>query len=247
MGDRIDIVVVSCNRLPCTRRAIRTIHERTFTPFRLIVVDNGSFDGSVEWLLQAHRNGLIHRLVLLKENYGVHWAKNIGLHLVRSAPYYVDTDNDIICPKLTPDWLEQLVELMDKHPDFGAIALRPHVFVGGIPGWSEEHEVVEVPWVGAVMRIMRTQLVREFGWKKVKQPGRDNEEKWVASKMHARGYRVGYARDLYAIHLFGTDSRDPWGYPVGFQHGHKEVWPPVNHFSWDRMNVDWETCKPIGT
>ena len=236
----IDIVLVSCERLEFTKRSVTTLAERTRTPYRLIVVDNGSTDGSVEWILDAYRGGLIHEFLPLKENYGIHWAWNTGLSMVKSDPYFVTSDNDVLCPDLEPDWLARQVDLMDKYSEFGAISLRPQVFVGGIPGWNEDHEVVEVPWAGAVLRIMRTSVVKEFGWEKIKRKGRDHEERWIGSHMRESGFKVGYARDIYAWHMFGN----AWGYKgLSIEdQGHREMHPQAEHY--DNIRVDPSTLCP---
>jgi len=236
----IDIVLVSCERLEFTKRSVTTLAERTRTPYRLIVVDNGSTDGSVEWILDAYRGGLIHEFLPLKENYGIHWAWNTGLSMVKSDPYFVTSDNDVLCPDLEPDWLARQVDLMDRNPEFGAISLRPQVFVGGIPGWNEDNEVVEVPWAGAVLRIMRTSVVKGAGgWERVKRKGRDHEERWIATKLHEAGYRVGIARDIYAWHHFGKN----WGYSEDVPHGHSPMYPLPEH--WDSIEVNPKTFEPL--
>ena len=236
----VDIMMVSFQRLAFTQKSIAALAEKTRTPFRLIVIDNGSTDGSQEWLREAYLEGLVHELVCGDENLGVHWAKNAGLALIESEPYYIDTDNDIICPNLKPDWISRLLKLMADHPEFESISLRPQVFVGGIPNWSEEHEIVEVPWAGAVLRAMRTKVVREAGgWADVIRQGRNGEERWIAEKLKHLGYKVGFARDLYAFHQFGIN----WGYPEGTPHGHGEMWPPSEH--WDNVRVDPDTLKPL--
>jgi len=235
----IDVVLVSCERLEFTKRSVTALAERTRTPYRLIVVDNGSTDGSVEWLLDAYRSGLVHEFLPLKENYGIHWAWSTGLSVVRSD-YLVTTDNDVVCPDLEPDWLAQEVDLMDRHPEFGAISLRPQVFVGGAPGWNEDSEVVEVPWAGAVLRIMRTGVVKSAGgWERVKRKGRNGEERWIATKLHEAGYKVGVARDIYARHLFGKN----WGYDEKVPHAHNPMWPPSEYY--DNIRVDPKTMRPL--
>src|SRR5690348_15354303 len=128
--DKIDIVITTFDRKEFTRRMIDYIRERTKTPYRIIVVDNNSDDGTQEMLFNMKHNGIVSHLVLLEENYGIHMAKNYGLDLVRSTPYYIDTDNDLLPPKLDPDWIARLIELMDKNPEYGAISCQPQVLVG---------------------------------------------------------------------------------------------------------------------
>lgn len=233
---KIDIVMVSFNRKSYTESCIIEIHKRTTHPYRLIVVDNGSDDGSRDVILRWYRSGLVHVPILLDRNLGLERAKNIGLSCVNSR-LYVDTDNDLIP---SPGWLGKLIALMDKHQEYGAIACRPQVLIG-LPGgiFNVDSDVVDTGICGAHLRVMRTDLVRSIGGWRNNFTNR-SEEHWICSKIKARGYRCGYARDVRCIHLFGENH----GYPERVNHYHREIWPPPHHFEWDRMNIDWNTCKP---
>ena len=236
----IDILMVSYQRLEFTKRSIQAIEKRTKTPYRLIVIDNGSTDGSLQWLLNAFTKGIVHQVIPLKENFGIHWAWNMGLSVVKSEPYFITTDNDIIPPRLDPDWLAQLISLMDQYPNFGSISLQPQIFVGGVPKLWEDEDIFETRWAGAVFRAMRTEVVKGFGgWQHVKRQGRDGEERWIAERFHEAGFKVGYAKNLRAWHCFGKN----WGYPDVTPHGHNPVYPPVENY--DNIGVDPDTLKPL--
>ena len=243
----IDITILSYNRSRLLKICIEEIKKRTSTTHRIIVLDNGSTDGSDLMLEAMLEDQLIDQLVLLDENTGVHWGFGRLLELVQSDPY-ICSDGDLVpcMPVEGEDWLQRLLKLQEKNPEFAAISCRPHIFIGGVPDWDESEEVIEVPWAGAALRLMQSQLVRKAGgWEKVKRPSRDAEERWISGKLQNLGYKVGYARDVRCIHLFGEPDlgEDPWGYPIGTAHGHREVWPPVYQFSWNRVGVDWETCR----
>ena len=238
MAGQIDIVMVSCDRLAYTRQFVEHLWSRTDTPFRLIAVDNGSTDGSAEYL---EASDAVSNFVPLDKNGGIHAAKNAGLALVESEPYYVDTDNDALVPSLQPDWLERLIGLMDRHPEYGAIACRPQVMVGEPSNRFDNcGEIREMDHAGAWLRIMRTAAVkRAGGWRKDAGPGRNNEDLWIAGKLRTQGLKVGVARDVRCCHLFGRN----WGYPEGTPHGHKPTNPPPEH--WDAIRLDPATWEPL--
>ena len=247
----IDIAMLSYSRAKITELAIRELQSRTTTPHRLIVLDNGSVDRSPDMLRALQVQGLIDVLLFSNENAGVHYGFNQLLEVVQSWPHYICSDNDLIpCAPLDgKDWLQRLIELAQTYPEFGAITCRPHVFVGGIPNWDETNEIIEVPWAGAALRLMRTELVREMGgWQKIKRPSRDNEERWVAERMHSLGFKVGYARDIRCFHMFGEEGKtDPWGYPIQWKpedHGHREIWPPVYVYG-DSTRFNPNTWEPV--
>lgn len=149
----------------------------------------------------------------LSENIGIHAAWNIALSLAESE-FFITTDPDLLVPDLDPDWLSQLVKYMEERPDYGAISLHPHVFIGaaGIDP-AEPSDVMERNMCGAVMRIMRTDIVRDVGgWEHKIEAGRNHEERTICSRLHAHDWKTGITSRLRAYHMFG----DNWGYPEEF-------------------------------
>ena len=253
----IDITVLTFNRKRITETMLRELEARTTTPHRIVVVDNGSTDGTRDLVRKLYIEGLIDEVYPNDENWGTHWGRNRLLDLVESD-LFVSTDDDIVpeSPRDGSDWLEKLVELMLDRPKLAAVACRPHVMIGDSVAkmFANAPAVKKRGHVGGALRLMRTDAVREVGgWLNVKRPERDNEEKYICGKLRRAGYWVGYARDVRCIALWGDDDEgeDPWGYPAEMggptAHGHREVWPPVNRFTWENYNLDWETCRPKGT
>lgn len=254
MMNKIDIAMITCNRARISETSIKEIKKRTLFPHRLLVLDNGSGDETPQMLQRLYREGYIDLLILNRENTGVHWGKNQLLSLVESQ-WFISTDDDIVpCePTSDGDWLKRLGDLgsVDVTGSIAALSCTPHVFIGAsLPEdpplfWERSH-------CGSVLRMMNTKQVRGVGgWRKEKDPSRDNEEWWICGKLRDDGGVVGYATQIPVIHLFGEEQygEDPWGYPGIMkpnEHGHREIWPPVNNYSWERMGIDWNTCKPTG-
>lgn len=215
----IDILLTTYFRKDFTKQVIDHIIERTKTPFQFIVVDNGSTDGTREMLKEyekAHPS-LFKRVILLNENKGLERAKMIGLEYVESD-LFVNTDNDVLCPLLEPDWLAQLIELMTNHPQYAAISMRPQILVGVGPIFAGARDtVVENNVAGGSLRIMNTGLVKLVGgWRDIFD---SRSEEWhICTKLREVGYKVGYARDLFCYHLFGDNEN--WGYPDDVKHYH---------------------------
>lgn len=236
----IDIVMTSFNRKDYTKVAIEEIANRTTTPYRLIVVDNGSNDGSAELITEFAKRGLVHVPILLDRNLGLERAKNIGLSCVYST-WYVDTDNDIVpeSPRDGTDWLTKLVGTIARNPVFAAIACRPQVMVGEPGDAFDKITDVRESNAGAHMRIMHTASVRGVGGWNNYFTNR-SEEKEIRQRLGKVGLKTGYAKDVRCIHLFGEN----WGYTDDVDHYHREVWPPVKIFDYEKRNINWETCRP---
>jgi hypothetical protein len=124
---------------------------------------------------------------------------------------------------------KHVVDLMNRYPDYGAIACRPQVLVADtMKHFETDDEVVEFPRIPGYARIMRTKWVNEVGAWKDKRPLRGHEEIWISEKFREKGYRVGWANNIGCWHLFGKEDTDEWGYPKNMKpedHGHNPVWP----------------------
>lgn len=116
----VNIGIVTYNRLAYTKQAIDSIIRYTMYPHVITVVDNGSMDGTSEYLRLLQTQGIIKNLVLLKRNIGIAKASNIAWHAEQCAEYFLKYDNDIVIQK--KNWLARMVYTIDTIPFAGVIA-----------------------------------------------------------------------------------------------------------------------------
>lgn len=122
MTYKVNLVMATFNRLDATNQTIPNIRETTKNssiPYMLTVVDNGSTDGTVDYLTEMYNRGEIDTLILLKENVGVSKAQNIGWKLFEGTPYYAKIDNDVLFHSDT--WLDDLIHVFDNAPEIGVL------------------------------------------------------------------------------------------------------------------------------
>lgn len=119
----VDIIILTYQRLYFLKEVIDEIKNRTIYPYRLIVVDNGSTDGTREWIQEMYKQGKIWKYVFTKENLFMTEAFTKGLELVESK-YFITTQDDLVPPKVSPCWLTQEVQLLDKHKEFVSISMN---------------------------------------------------------------------------------------------------------------------------
>ena len=115
---RVAVVVPNWNGRRWLPGLFASLDAQTRAPDAVIVVDNGSTDGSLEWL--AERDAV--RVVALGENTGFAYAVNRG---VEAAPAGVEAlalvNTDI---ELEPDWLERAVGRLERDARLGAVATK---------------------------------------------------------------------------------------------------------------------------
>ena len=202
-----DLFITTYLRQDFAKQCIKYIRERTKSPYRLTVIDNGG---------NEDLESLVDRYVPLWKsvgNAGIHFAWNTALSLTDS-PYFVTIDPDLLCPDLEPDWLETMIKYMDERPDYGAISMMPHIFIGaaGIDP-NDPEDVKDRNMCGAVFRIMRTDDIKTAGgWEMKIEAGRNHEERTICSRLHTLGKKTGICSRIRAYHMFG----DNWGYPESF-------------------------------
>lgn len=119
-GRPVNICIVTYNRLDYTRRVFEALeHNPPGCPHVLTVVDNGSTDGTAEWLREQVAQGRIHNLYLLPENVGVSRAQNLAW-ATEPEMHYLKLDNDMVPQR--PGWLLPMVLLAESLPEVGAVA-----------------------------------------------------------------------------------------------------------------------------
>ncbi|GIV83474.1 MAG: glycosyl transferase [Candidatus Roseilinea sp.] len=112
---RVDLVIVNWNGLRHLPSCFDALRAQTFTDFQVWLVDNGSTDGSVEWVRRREPQT---RLLLNAHNRGFAAANNQAIR-AGSAPYVATLNNDTMPD---PRWLAELVRALDADPRLGAAA-----------------------------------------------------------------------------------------------------------------------------
>ncbi|MEM7583512.1 MAG: glycosyltransferase [Acidobacteriota bacterium] len=149
-GPLVSIVVLSWNRPRSTRSTLRALSNTPAgVPREIIVVDNGSSLQTIDELKILQSEGLIDRLVLLTENLGTSPGYNAGFRAAdpRSS-FFTKLDNDI--EMLTPDWLEELIGLLDACSSVGIASTEivNHVGIQELPLIRLETGQQVRDWIG---------------------------------------------------------------------------------------------------
>jgi len=119
---QVDIILLTYQRLKFLKETIDEIEKRTQYPYRLIVVDNGSTDGTREWLKELEWDGRIWKYVFMKENCFMAESYARGFEEVESE-YFIVTQDDIVPPKVKPCWLTRMVKAIENNKEYTSISM----------------------------------------------------------------------------------------------------------------------------
>ena len=105
---KVTVIIPNYNGLKFMEPCFAALERQNYRDFDILVVDNGSEDGSAQWLREREIPTLF-----MGENTGFSGAVNAGIRAV-STPYVILLNNDT---EPFPDYVGELVRCMDRFPD----------------------------------------------------------------------------------------------------------------------------------
>jgi glycosyltransferase involved in cell wall biosynthesis len=113
----ISVVIPLYNKEQSAARAIRSVLSQCYPHFELIVVDDGSTDGSLE---VAQRFSEPRMTVLTQSNKGVASARNRGISVAKGEYIcFLDADDEY-----SPGFLDEIAKLISAKPDAALFCCR---------------------------------------------------------------------------------------------------------------------------
>ncbi len=102
----ISVVVPSYNHRAFIGSAIESIFDQTYPTIEIIVIDDGSTDGTPEWLRQAYGTRITH--LVAHENRGAHAAINEGIGIARGDYIAILDSDDVFVPTRLSTFIEAM-------------------------------------------------------------------------------------------------------------------------------------------
>lgn len=229
---KVAVFSLTYNRLEYTKKCFESLKNKAGYPYDHYVVDNGSTDGTVEWLKTQDIVKIYN-----KENKGISIASNQAIDRImkghkadlpnpnesRAESYKYDIiikyDND--CLSLTQDWLKTVVDLykrnhmvvMSPYPE----GLRDNP--GGPPrltyGNFNGQMIGVVNHIGGLCHIAPASVYEDFRWNE-DQPLHGLQDLELSQYISKQGYQQIYLEGIKVEHIFGT-AKQHKDYPEYFE------------------------------
>lgn len=213
----VSIIIPTLNGVEHTRACIESIQRCTQVEHEIIVVDNGSTDGTVEYLRGLSATGEIVALTN-RQNRGFAGAVNQGLALA-TGRRLVLLNNDTI---VTDGWLAGMLHVMSTNPDCGLVGPMSNYVSGSqqiaglgqmdddeitsfAQGWSIAHRGVSVRTnrlVGFCLMIDRPVVEKLGGFDEQFFPGCFEDDDY-GLRAQAAGFELRIAREVFVYHVGG--------------------------------------------
>lgn len=113
----MSLVILNWNGRHFLSECLEGLRDQRYRSFEITVVDNGSDDGSVDFIKRCYPEV---NVIALSQNLGFAAANNLAIKTVKSK-YIALLNNDAVPDHL---WLEKLVDMMDRHTEAGFAASK---------------------------------------------------------------------------------------------------------------------------
>lgn len=113
----LSVIIVNWNGKNWLRECLNSLSYQFFKDFEIIIVDNGSTDGSIEFISSQYPEC---RLISNNFNKGFGRGNNQGIKIAKGK-YIVLLNNDA---QADPNWLSELIRVAEEDPSIGMVASK---------------------------------------------------------------------------------------------------------------------------
>jgi GT2 family glycosyltransferase/spore maturation protein CgeB/tetratricopeptide (TPR) repeat protein/SAM-dependent methyltransferase len=213
------IVIPVFNQIGYTRQCIDSLRLVTDEPFELIVIDNGSTDGTSAYLRALADGDDRVRIVRNEANRGFPAAVNQGIRIALGRQVLL-LNNDTILPT---GWLHRLLAALHRDPDVGLVGPCSNRVSGeqqvpvtyadltGLDGfaweWGKAHDgtMEDTDRLVGFCLLIRRELIERVGLLDERFGLGNFEDDDFCRRARAAGFRTLIARDAF-VHHFGGQT-----------------------------------------
>ncbi len=218
---RVAAIVLNYNGRDVTLQALSSLTAMTYTAYDVVVIDNGSTDGSFDAVAEAFPRV---RQLRTEENLGAAGGCNLGIRwaMENGYDYLLILNNDI---EVAPEMLTELVRLAQSDPAIGCVGPKEYYYwdrerlwsAGGTLRFREaitrergDGEIdrgqydrdEEVDYINGCAMLVRREAVAAAGlWDPIFHLAVEDAD--FCTRMKAHGFRCFYAYRARLWHMVG--------------------------------------------
>ena len=208
---KVAIFSLTYDRLEFTKKCFESLYKTAGYPFDHFVVDNGSTDGTQDWLMDEYDSKHVRTF---KVNKGISIASNQAIEDIKFQGDYdiiVKVDNDALF--ITPDWLKTMVKIWKSNH---RLVMSPYVQglrdnPGGAPrigwGWIAGEYLGMTKHIGGLVHFVDADAYKEWRWDE-KDFLHGMQDLEFSQYLMLNGYQMGYLENYFVEHCEGTVGQE---------------------------------------
>lgn len=218
----VSIVLLGYNQLAFTKLCVESVLAHSDRPFELILVDNGSVDGTGEYFRDLAARESRVKAILNPRNEGFAVGCNQGI-AEATGDYVLFLNNDTIVPR---NWLSRMLAHFEARPSRGAVGAVSNCVSGPqqlqkvpVPNhpdaWeailafgdevaaSKQGEGFEFPRLVGFCLMVRRKVLEQIGGFDPRYGIGNYEDDDLCLRIRTAGFETWVAADVY-VHHFGS-------------------------------------------
>ena len=110
---KVSVIIPTYNRRHLIQPAIKSVLNQTFIDYELIIIDDASIDGTVDFISNNYGSIPFLQLIYLEQNRGAAGARNVGIQSAR-GDFIAFLDSDDLWE---PNYLEKMISALESDRD----------------------------------------------------------------------------------------------------------------------------------
>lgn len=151
MNDLVSVIIPAYNSKAFIRETLESVEAQTYSPIEIIVVDDGSKDGTADYVESLH---LPNVRVIRQANGGACVARNHGFRESKGAYVKFFDADDLLMPDAIEKQVRHIETLAENEISIGSYRLRGETFTP------------EEDWMGGFMTplpLYRREVIEKVG------------------------------------------------------------------------------------
>jgi GT2 family glycosyltransferase len=198
---KISIVILNFNRAGDLRRNLEAVGSYSYPSLEIIVVDNGSTDGSCAMVRKVYPHVI---LIELPTNRGVCGGRNAGFRRA-TGEFIIYLDDDAVAPAETP---HITAEIFQREPATACLGFLVRLWPDGTH-CIHQSSLPDLGCYAGGGHAFRTVALREIGYLDEERFFFAAEEFDSTIALVERGYRVRYTPEVIVDHYSCVGNRLP--------------------------------------